>query len=187
MQADPIRRPASLPRRVLLDELDRRATAHRDQPLGTSDQICPNCSTTDKEVFGLWHRSTSRFHCEACKVRLQGNGYEFRFEDRVRFKAIAQIFDNDGVRMLQHLSDSKKSLSVWVDQTLKDHSSIPAQIAPNYFFIRVEEIGPHCDVEDESDKASAEFVFEGIPGAVFQSLPSAFTFADFLVFAKTKA
>ena len=81
MPTDPIRHPASLPAADLLAELDKRAAATRDQPPGTSRQVCPRCSTVEEEVFGFWHRSTSRFHGGTCGIRLRGDGYERALKD----------------------------------------------------------------------------------------------------------
>lgn len=73
--------PHSASTRDLLAELDRRATALRDRWPDTSQQVCPDCSTIEREIFGTWDRQTSRFHCEACGIKLQGDRYEARLED----------------------------------------------------------------------------------------------------------
>jgi len=76
----------------LLAELDSRAAAIRDEPPGTSRQICPACSTFELEVFGTWTRKTSHFACESCGAVMRGDGYEERLTDfnSRRWRARAQ-------------------------------------------------------------------------------------------------
>lgn len=60
--------------------------------VGQSAQVCPICSTVDREVLGIFDRPTGRFNCGACGATFGLGAYERQLEEyrTVRWRALTE-------------------------------------------------------------------------------------------------